>query len=117
MEQIQQESSLHIGHFSSFLISKRLKDAGHNPILLVGGATGLIGDPKPDAERPMITKETVDHNFECLKEQAKRIFRFEVVNNYDWSKDINFIDFLRDYGKYFNINYMLNKEIIKSRIG
>ncbi|MBS5115045.1 MAG: tyrosine--tRNA ligase [Erysipelotrichaceae bacterium] len=108
--------SLHIGHFSSFLISKRLKDAGHNPILLVGGATGLIGDPKPDAERPMITKETVDHNFECLKEQAKRIFGFEVVNNYDWSKDINFIDFLRDYGKYFNINYMLNKEIIKSRI-
>ena len=59
--------SLHIGHFSSFLISKRLKEAGHNPILLVGGATGLIGDPKPDTERPMITKETVEHNFACLK--------------------------------------------------
>ena len=61
--------SLHIGHFSSFLICKRLKDAGHNPIVLVGGATGLIGDPKPDSERPMITKEQVDHNFNCLKNQ------------------------------------------------
>ena len=95
--------SLHIGHFSSFLISKRLKDAGHNPILLVGGATGLIGDPKPDTERPMITKEQVQHNFDCLKAQAQKIFGFEVVNNYDWSKDLNFIDFLRDYGKYFNV--------------
>lgn len=108
--------SLHIGHFSSFLISKRLKEAGHHPILLVGGATGLIGDPKPDTERPMITKEQVQHNFNCLKKQAQDIFGFEVVNNYDWSKDINFIDFLRDYGKYFNINYMLSKEIIKSRL-
>ncbi len=108
--------SLHIGHFSSFLISKRLKDAGHHPILLVGGGTGLIGDPKPDSERPMITKEEVDHNFECLKRQAISLFGFEVVNNYDWLKDINFIDFLRDYGKYFNVNYMLNKDIIKRRL-
>ena len=108
--------SLHIGHFSSFLISKRLKDAGHNPILLVGGATGLIGDPKPDTERPMITKEEVQHNFECLKKQAQDLFGFEVVNNYDWSKDLNFIDFLRDYGKYFNVNYMLNKDIVKRRL-
>ena len=103
---------LHIGHFSSFLISKRLKDAGHNPILLVGGGTGLIGDPKPDAERPMVTKEEVNHNYECLKKQAEKVFGFEVVNNYDWYKDINFIDFLRDYGKYFNINYMLNLSLI-----
>ena len=108
--------SLHIGHFSSFLISKRLKDAGHNPILLVGGATGLIGDPKPDTERPMITKEQVQHNFECLKKQAIDLFGFEVVNNYDWSKDLNFIDFLRDYGKYFNVNYMLNKDIVRRRL-
>ena len=108
--------SLHIGHFSSFLISKRLKDAGHNPILLIGGATGLIGDPKPDSERPMITKEQVNHNFECLKKQAIELFGFEVVNNYDWSKDINFIDFLRDFGKFFNINYMLNKDIVKRRL-
>ena len=62
--------SLHIGHFSSFLIATRLKKAGHKPILLVGGATGLIGDPKPSSERPMITKELVDHNFKCLKEQG-----------------------------------------------
>ena len=108
--------SLHIGHFSSFLISKRLKDAGHNPILLVGGATGLIGDPKPDSERPMITVETVNHNIECLTRQAKKIFGFEVVNNYDWCKDINFIDFLRDFGKFFNINYMLNKDIVRRRL-
>lgn len=108
--------SLHIGHFSSFLISKRLKDAGHHPILLVGGGTGLIGDPKPDSERPMITKEAVEHNFNCLKKQAETLFGFEVVNNYDWLKEISFIDFLRDFGKYFNINYMLNKDIIKRRL-
>ena len=108
--------SLHIGHFSSFLICKRLKDAGHHPIVLVGGATGLIGDPKPDSERPMITKETVEHNFECLKNQLTNLFGCEVVNNYDWSKDINFIDFLRDFGKYFNINYMLSKDIVARRL-
>ncbi len=108
--------SLHIGHFSSFLICKRLKDAGHNPIVLVGGATGLIGDPKPDSERPMITKETVEHNFNCLKNQLINLFGCEVVNNYDWSKDINFIDFLRDFGKFFNVNYMLNKDIVSRRL-
>lgn len=108
--------SMHIGHYSSFLISKRLKQAGHHPLLLVGGATGLIGDPKPDAERPMITYEEVKHNFEGLKNQAEKIFGFEVVNNYDWTKDINTIDFLRDYGKYFNVNYMLQKDKVKSRL-
>lgn len=108
--------SMHIGHYSSFLISKRLAKAGHHPILLIGGATGLIGDPKPTAERPMISKEEVEHNFKGLKEQAERIFGFEVVNNFDWTKDINVIDFLRDYGKYFNINYMLAKDKVKSRL-
>src|SRR5574344_1109127 len=108
--------SMHIGHLSSFLISKRLKDAGHNPILLVGGATGLIGDPRPTTERSMITKEAVEKNIKGLKAQAEKIFGFEVVNNYDWSKEINFIDFLRDYGKYFNINYMLDKDIIRRRL-
>lgn len=108
--------SLHIGHFSSFLICKRLKDAGHHPIVLVGGATGLIGDPKPDSERPMITKETVEHNFNCLKAQLTSLFGCEVVNNYDWSKDINFIDFLRDFGKYFNVSYMLSKDIVARRL-
>jgi len=108
--------SMHIGHYSSFLISKRLAKAGHHPILLVGGATGLIGDPKPTSERPMISKDEVAHNFEGLKKQAEKIFGFEVVNNFDWTKDINVIDFLRDYGKYFNINYMLAKDKVKSRI-
>ena len=108
--------SLHIGHYSSFLICKRLQQAGHHPIVLVGGGTGLIGDPKPDSERPMITKETVDHNFKCLKEQLTKMFNCEVVNNYDWYKDINFIDFLRDYGKFFNVNYMLNKDIVARRL-
>lgn len=108
--------SMHIGHYSSFLISKRLAKAGHHPILLIGGATGLIGDPKPTAERPMISKEEVEHNFKGLKEQAERIFGFEVVNNFDWTKDINVIDFLRDYGKYFNVNYMLAKDKVKSRL-
>ena len=108
--------SMHIGHYSSFLISKRLAKAGHHPILLVGGATGLIGDPKPDAERPMISKEEVEHNFKGLKKQAEDLFGFEVVNNWDWIKDINVIDFLRDYGKYFNVNYMLAKDKVKSRM-
>lgn len=108
--------SLHIGHFSSFLIASRLKRAGHNPILLIGGATGQIGDPKPTAERAMITKEEVAHNVEALTNQVKKIFGFEIVNNWDWSKDINFIDYLRDYGKYFSINYMLDKDIIKRRL-
>ena len=108
--------SMHIGHYSSFLISKRLAKYGHKPILLVGGATGLIGDPKPTAERPMITKEEVEHNIKGLTKQAKEIFGFEVVNNYDWTKDIDVIDFLRDYGKYFNVGYMLAKDKVRSRM-
>lgn len=108
--------SLHIGHFSSFLIASRLKKAGHNPILLIGGATGQIGDPKPTAERAMITKEAVQHNVDALTNQVKKIFGFEIVNNWEWSKDVNFIDYLRDYGKYFPINYMLDKDIIRRRL-
>lgn len=108
--------SMHIGHFSSFLIATRLAKYGHKPILLIGGATGLIGDPKPSKERQMITKEEVEKNVEGLTRQAKEIFGFEVVNNYDWTKDINIIDFLRDYGKYINVNYMLDKDIISRRL-
>ncbi len=108
--------SLHVGHLSSFLISKRLKDAGHKPILLIGGGTGMIGDPRPTTERAMISKEQVMKNFEGLKNQVEKIFGFEVVNNYDWAKDINVLDFLRDYGKYFNVNYMLDKDIIRRRL-
>ena len=108
--------SMHIGHFSSFLIATRLAKYGHKPILLIGGATGLIGDPKPSAERKMITKEEVERNVLGLTNQAREIFGFEVVNNYDWIKDINTIDFLRDYGKYINVNYMLDKDIISRRL-
>ena len=108
--------SLHLGHLSSFLISKRLKEGGHNPILLIGGATGRIGDPRPTAEREMKSIEEVEHNIECLTKQVKELFGFEVVNNYDWIKDINVLDFLRDYGKFFNINYMLDKDIIRRRL-
>ena len=108
--------SMHIGHFSSFLIATRLARYGHKPILLIGGATGLIGDPKPSKERQMISKEEVEKNVEGLTNQAKNIFGFEVVNNYDWIKDINILDFLRDYGKYINVNYMLDKDIISRRL-
>ena len=108
--------SLHIGHYSSLLVAKRLSDNGHKPIMLVGGATGLIGDPKPNAERAMISKDDLDYNYKKLVEQIKGLFGFEMVNNYDWSKDINFIDYLRDYGKYFTISYMLNKDVVKNRL-
>ena len=108
--------SMHIGHFSSFLIATRLAKYGHKPILLVGGATGLIGDPKPSQERKMITREEVNKNVEGLTKQAHDIFGFDVVNNYDWIKEISVIDFLRDYGKYINVNYMLDKDIIKRRL-
>ncbi len=109
--------SLHIGHLSSFLICKRLADYGHKPIILIGGATGMIGDPRPSSERPLITKEEVQHNFKCLKTQLEKLFPgVIVVDNYEWSKNINFLDYLRDYGKYFNVNYMINKDIIRRRL-
>lgn len=76
----------------------------------------MIGDPRPTTERAMISKEEVNKNFESLKKQVEDIFGFEVVNNNDWYKDINVIDFLRDYGKYFNVNYMLDKDIIRRRL-
>lgn len=110
--------SLHLGHYSSLVTAKRLAKAGHHPILLVGGATGLIGDPRPTAEREIISKETVLNNLEGIRNQVSKIFdgKAEVVNNYDWTKDFNFLDFLRDIGKYINVNYMLNKDIIKRRL-
>lgn len=108
--------SLHIGHYSSLLTAKRLKDHGHHPIMLVGGATGFIGDPKATGERNMLTKEILQHNYECLSKQIEEVFGFQMVNNLDWTKDISVIDFLRDYGKHFNINYMLNKDTVKRRL-
>ncbi len=110
--------SLHLGHYSSLVTAKRLAKAGHHPILLVGGATGLIGDPRPTAERELISKETVEKNLEGIRNQVSKIFdgKAEVVNNYEWTKDISFLDFLRDVGKYLNVNYMLNKDIIHRRL-
>ena len=108
--------SLHIGHYSSLLCPKRLKEHGHHPIMLVGGATGFIGDPKASGERNMLTKEVLEHNYQCLSKQIEALFGFEMVNNLDWTKDISVIDFLRDYGKYFNVNYMINKETVKRRL-
>ena len=110
--------SLHIGHYSSLITVKRLAKAGHHPILLVGGATGLIGDPRPTAEREIISYEKVEKNFDGIKKQVTDLFNgnVDVVNNYDWTKDINILEFLREVGKYINVNYMLDKDIIKRRL-
>ena len=110
--------SLHLGHYSSLVTAKRLAKAGHHPILLVGGATGLIGDPRPTAEREIISKDQLNKNLEGIKKQVSDIFdgKAEVVNNYDWFKGYEFTDFLRDVGKYININYMLDKDIIRRRL-
>ena len=99
-------------------IAKRLMDAGHTPILIAGGGTGLIGDPKPNVERPMISKEKVKNNIDCIKKQISKLLGKEItiVNNADWLCDMNAIDFLRDYGKHFNINYMLAKDTVKRRL-
>lgn len=110
--------SLHLGHYSSLVTAKRLAKAGHHPILLCGGATGLIGDPRPTAEREIISKEQLAKNLEGIKNQVSRIFdgKAEVVNNYDWFRGYELTDFLRDVGKYINVNYMLDKDIIRRRL-
>lgn len=110
--------SLHLGHYSSLVTAKRLSNYGHRPILLIGGSTGLIGDPRPTAEREIISKEAVMKNAEGIKSQVDKIFdgKAKIVNNYDWTKDVTLLDFLRDIGKYINVNYMLDKDIIKRRL-
>ena len=110
--------SLHLGHYSSLVTAKRLAKAGHNPILLCGGATGLIGDPRPTAEREIISKETLNNNLLGIKKQVETIFdgKAEVVNNYDWFRGYEFTDVLRDVGKYITVNYLLDKDIIKRRL-
>lgn len=111
--------SLHIGHYSSVIaMTKRLLDAGHHPIIIAGGGTGLIGDPKPNLERPMISKEAVLKNIEGIKKQLDKILGtdIKIINNADWLLQMNAIDFLRDYGKHFNINYMLSKDTVKRRL-
>ncbi len=111
--------SLHIGHYSSVIaMTKRLLDARHHPIIIAGGGTGLIGDPKPNLERPMISKEAVLKNIEGIKKQLDKILGtdIKIINNADWLLQMNAIDFLRDYGKHFNINYMLSKDTVKRRL-
>ncbi len=110
--------SLHLGHYSSLITAKRLMKMGHNPILLCGGATGRIGDPRPTAEREIISIEDLNHNIGCIRKQIDEIFdgKAKLVNNYDWFKDYTFLDFLRDIGKFINVNYMLNKDIVERRL-
>lgn len=109
--------SLHLGHYSSLCMAKRLTNAGHHAVLLCGGATGRIGDPRPTAEREIISEEAVNHNIEGIRAQVSRLVpNAELVDNYDWLKDYSFLNFLRDIGKYINVNYMLGKDIIQRRL-
>ena len=109
--------SLHIGHYSSLCMAKRLANAGHHPILLCGGATGRIGDPRPTAEREIISEEAVNNNIKGIRAQVQRLVpTAELVDNYDWWKGKSFLDTLRDIGKYVSLNYMLDKDIIRRRL-
>ncbi|WP_445489436.1 tyrosine--tRNA ligase [Niallia sp. 03133] len=115
--------SMHIGHLLPFLTLRRFQNAGHRPIVLVGGATGLIGDPSGKSEeRKLQTLDVIGHNVKCLQGQLERIFDFEgkngavMVNNYDWAGSMDIVTFLRDYGKHIGINYMLAKDTIASRL-
>lgn len=110
--------SLHIGQFPTFLMIERLKRAGHQPFILVGGATGRVGDPRGTGEREKAEISVIEHNYDKIKVQMKKLFGEEVqlVNNFDWFKNINYIDFLRDVGKYINVSYMINKDLVKRQL-
>ena len=116
--------SLHIGHLVSIMLLKHLQMAGHKPLALVGGATGMIGDPSfKAAERKLLTVEEVQHNVSCIRQQLSRFLDFdnpvngaEIVNNYDWMKDYLFLDFIRDVGKHITVNYMMTKDSVKKRL-
>ena len=115
--------SLHIGHLVPFLTLRRFQDYGHRPVVLIGGGTGMIGDPSFKAEeRKLLTEEQIDRNVEGIKEQMGRVFDFNdensavLVNNKDWLKEISLISFLRDYGKHVGLNYLLGKDAIQSRL-
>ena len=117
--------SLHIGHLVSVMILKHFQRCGHKPIALVGGATGMIGDPSmKSAERNLLDEETLNHNVACIKAQLARFLDFdsdapnkaELVNNYDWMKDYSFINFIRDIGKHITVNYMMAKDSVKKRL-
>ena len=112
--------SMHIGHLIPFMVLKRFQQAGHKPVILIGGGTGSIGDPSgKKSERVLQTMEQVHHNEEALKSQMVKFFgtdNFRMVNNYDWLSKMSLLDFLRDYGKLFNVNTMLAKDIVASRL-
>ena len=117
--------SLHIGHLVSVMILKHFQNCGHKPFALVGGATGMIGDPSmKSAERNLLDEATLNHNVECIKAQLARFLDFdsdapnkaELVNNYDWMKDYSFINFIRDIGKHITVNYMMAKDSVKKRL-
>ena len=117
--------SLHIGHLVSIMILKHFQSCGHKPYALVGGATGMIGDPSMKSqERNLLDEKTLAHNVECIKSQLSRFLDFnsdapnkaELVNNYDWMKDYTFINFTRDIGKLITVNYMMSKDSVKKRL-
>ncbi len=117
--------SLHIGHLVSIMILKHFQACGHKPYALVGGATGMIGDPSMKSqERNLLDEKTLEHNVECIKAQLSRFLDFgsdapnkaELVNNYDWMKDYTFINFTRDIGKLITVNYMMSKDSVKKRL-
>ncbi|MBL56073.1 MAG: tyrosine--tRNA ligase [Flavobacteriales bacterium] len=116
--------SLHIGHLVSIMILKHLQAAGHKPIALVGGATGMVGDPSGKSEeRKFLTEETLQHNLVGIKKQLASFLDFdcgensaEIVNNYDWFKDFSLLGFLRDAGKHLTVNYMMSKDSVKKRL-
>ena len=117
--------SLHIGHMVSIMILKHFQNCGHKPFALVGGATGMIGDPSMKSqERNLLDEETLAHNVACIKKQLSRFLDFdsdaenraELVNNYDWMKDFSFLDFTRDIGKHITVNYMMAKDSVKKRL-
>lgn len=109
--------SLHVGHLFGLINVRRLQEAGHTPILLVGGATGMIGDPSgKSVERNLLDQDAIDHNVASLNAQISRIVNAKMVNNYDWTKQFDVITFLRDIGKHFSINTMIAKESVKSRL-
>jgi len=115
-------ASLHLGNLVQLLVMRRLQLAGHKPIALIGGATGLIGDPKPTAERTLNTKETVESWVKRLEGQARSFLSFEgtngasLVNNLDWTQSMSSIDFLRDIGKHFRVGKMLSKDAVSARL-
>ena len=116
--------SLHIGNLVPITLLVHLQKAGHQPIVLVGGATGMVGDPSGKSqERNLLDKDTLEHNIACQKKQLKKFLNFDkaenpalIVNNYDWFAEINFLDFIRDIGKHITVNYMMAKDSVKNRL-